>query len=61
MRKVRTSSVKSSSKLFSCSIRTIYNRVKCAQKQRLMLNSYIPGVSTSIFPERHYANIFYEK
>ena len=32
MRKVRTSSVNSSSTLFSCSIRIMYNRVNCAQK-----------------------------
>ena len=32
MKKVRTSSVKSSSTLFSCSICAIDNRVNCAQK-----------------------------
>ena len=32
MRKVRTSSVNSSSTLFSCSIRAIYNRVHCDKK-----------------------------
>ena len=32
-RKVRTSSVKSSSTLFSCSIHAMYNRVHCDQKQ----------------------------
>ena len=32
MIKVGTSSVKSSSKLFSCSIRAMYNLVTCAQK-----------------------------
>ena len=36
MRKVRTSSVKSSSTLFSCSVRAMYNRVNSSQKQHLM-------------------------
>ena len=36
-RKIRTSSIKSSSTLFSCSICAMYNRVHCAQNKRLML------------------------
>ena len=43
-RKVRISSLKSSSILFSCSVCAIYNRVCCAQKQFLMLKSHIPGI-----------------
>ena len=35
IRKVRTYSVSSSSTLFSCSIRAIYNRVNRSQQQRL--------------------------
>ena len=58
MRKVRTSSIKSSSTLFSCSIRTMYNIVHCAQRKSLTLESYIPGINTSIFPKKHDANIF---
>ena len=38
-----------------------YNRVNYFQKQRLMLNSYFPGINTSLFSERHYDNIFSEK
>ena len=53
MRTVRT--------LFSCLIRPMYNKVNRVQKQRLMLNSYLPGINTSIFPKRHYNSIFYEK
>ena len=56
MIKVRTSSVNSSSILFSYSICDIYNRVDCAQKQHIVLNSYLPGINTSIFPKRHYDN-----
>ena len=37
MRKVHTSSENSLSSLFSCSIRTMYNRVYRAQNKRLML------------------------
>ena len=50
-RKVRTFSIKSSSTLFFCSIHAIYNRVHCAQNQRLMLISFIPAINTSIFPK----------
>ena len=46
IRKVHTSSVKSSSILFSCSIRAMYNRVNFDQKQRLVLKSYLPGIDT---------------
>ena len=49
MRKVLTSSVKPSSTFCSCSIRAMYDRVNSAQKQCLMLKSYIPGIDTSIF------------
>ena len=61
LREVRTSSVKSSSTSFSGSIREMYNRVNLAQKQRLMLSLHIPGINTSIFPKRHYDNLFSEK
>ena len=61
MRKVRTYSLNSSPKLFSCSMRTIYNRDNRAKKQRLVLNSYLLGINTSIFPKRHYDNIFSEQ
>ena len=36
----------------------MYNRVNHAQKQRLILNSYLPGIITLVFPNRHYDNIF---
>ena len=49
MIKVRKSSLNSSSTLFSCPISSIYSRVNCAQKQRLMLKLYIPGINRSIF------------
>ena len=49
--KIRTSLIKSSSTLISCSIRAMYNRVHCAQNQRLMLKSVIPAINTSIFPK----------
>ena len=59
--KIRTSSVKSSSTFFSCSICAIYNRLSCDKKQFLMFNSYLPGVNTSNNPRRHYDNIFSQK
>ena len=37
------------------------NIVNRAQKQLLMLNSYLPGINTSIFPKIHYDDIFSEK
>ena len=58
MKKVCTYSVKSSSKLFPCSICAIYNRVNCAQKQRLALKSYIPGINSLVYTKRHYDNYF---
>ena len=61
MRKVRTSSVNSSSTLFSCSIYAMYNKVNRALKKRLMLNLYLPGINTPVFQKRHYDNIFYKK
>ena len=39
----------------------MYNRVHCDQNQRLMLKSYIPTINKSIFPKKHYENIFTEK
>ena len=50
MIKVRTSSVKSSSTNISCSICAMYNIVHCAPNKLLVLNLYLPGVNTSIFP-----------
>ena len=52
--KICTSSVNSSSTLFLCSICAMYNRLNRAQKQRLMLNSYISGMYLWIGPKRHY-------
>ena len=49
-RTIRTSLIKSSSTLFSCSMRAMYNRLYRAQNQRLMLKSFIPDINTSIFP-----------
>ena len=43
MSKVHTYSVNSSSKLFSCSLHAIYNRLNRAHKQRLMFK-FIPGM-----------------
>ena len=61
MREVRTSSVKSSSTEFFCSIRAMYNRVHRDQNKGLVLKSYIPGINTSISPNKHDENIFSEK
>ena len=52
-RKICTSLIKSSSKIFSCLIRAIYNRVHCAQNKRLMLKSFIPAINTSIVPKKY--------
>ena len=60
-RKISISSINSSSTLFSCSIREIYDRVYCAQNQRLLLKSYIPAINKSIFLKKNYENIFSEK
>ena len=38
----------------------IYNIVHRAQNQRLMLNSFIPAINTSILPKKHYENILSE-
>ena len=57
--KVFTSSINALT-LFSCSMRAIYNMVHCAQNKRLLLKSYIPVINTSIFPKKHYGNIFSE-
>ena len=48
-RKIRTSSIKSSSTIFYCSIRAIYNRVHSAQNQCLVFKSYIPAINKSFF------------
>ena len=56
-RKIPTSLINSSSKLFSCSIRAMYNRVHRAQNQRLVLKSFIPEINKSIFPKKNYENI----
>ena len=53
-RNVYTSSVKSSSTIFSCSLRAMYNRSNIYQKQCLMLKSYIPEINPLIGPKRHY-------
>ena len=60
-RKIRTSLIKSSSTLFSFSVRSIYNIVHNAQNQRLVLKSFIPAINASIFPLKYYENIFSEK
>ena len=39
----------------------MYNIFHRAQNQRLMLKSFIPAINTSIFPNKHYENIFSEK
>ena len=56
--KIRTSLIKSSSTLFSCSIRAMYNRVYCDKNKRLMLKSFIPAINKSIFPNKNDENIF---
>ena len=60
MRKVLPSLVHSSSTLFSCSIRTMYNRAHSTKNKCLVFKSYLPGINTSAFPKRHYDNIFSE-
>ena len=59
-RKLRKSSIKSSSTLFSCLVCAMHNISHCSKKS-LMFKSYIPGVNTSILPKKHYKNIFYER
>ena len=61
MKKLHTSLVQSSSTIFSCSIRSIYNIVIHTKKQRLMLKLCLPGINTLILLKRHYDNLFYEK
>ena len=56
---MQTSSVKSYSALFSCSVNVMYKRVNCSQNKRLMLNSYITGIDSLIGPNIYY-NIFFE-
>ena len=60
-RKLRTSLIKSSSTLFSCSISALYNIFHRAQNKRLMMKSYIRSINTSILLKKHYENIFSEK
>ena len=60
MRKVRTSSVRSSSTLFSCSIHAMYNRFNSAKNLCLKLKSYNIDINSLICIKRHYDNIFYE-
>ena len=48
--KVHMYSINSTSTLFSCSIRAIYNRVHYAQNKPLVLKLYIPEINTSILP-----------
>ena len=43
--KVRTYSIKSSSKLFSCSICVMYNRVHISKNKFLTLKSFIPAIN----------------
>ena len=59
-RKIRTSLIKSSSTLFYCSTSALYNIFHHAQNQRLMMKSFIPSINKSIFPKKHYENIFSE-
>ena len=59
-RKLYKYPIKSSSTLFYCSIRAMYNIFHRDQNQRLMLKSFIPAINTSIFPKKHYENIFSE-
>ena len=54
-------SINSSSKLFSCSMRAMYNRSHCSKKKLLMLKSYITGIDKSILPKKYQENIFSEK
>ena len=61
MIKVHTSSVKSSLSLFSCTIRAMYSIFNRAQKQSLMLKSYLPGVNLSVYPKSHNENIAFLK
>ena len=44
--KMRTSSIKSPSTLFSFSISAMYNRVHCDLNKRLMMKSYIHDINT---------------
>ena len=39
----------------------MYNKLHCNLKKRLMLNSYITGINTSILPKKIYENILFEK
>ena len=52
--KVRTSSVNSSSTIFSWSIHAMYDRLNRDNKQHLMFKSYITGMNSLIVPKRHY-------
>ena len=39
----------------------MYNILHCAQNKCLVLTSYIPAINKSIFPKKHYENIFSKK
>ena len=45
-RKIHTSSINSSSTLFSCSIPAMYNIAHRSPNRNLTLKSYIPGINT---------------
>ena len=59
--KVRTYSAKSLSKLFSCSLRKMYNIFHLYQRQRLMLRSYITGIDSMIGPNRYHSFFILKK
>ena len=59
--KIHTSSINSSSTLFSCSVCAMYNIFHSDLNKHPMVKSYIPGINTSIFPKKNYENTFYEK
>ena len=61
MRKLYTFSVKSSSKLFSCSVSEKYNRLYRFSKPTSNVEFISSWDQYIIFPKRHYDNIFSEK
>ena len=61
MRKLCTSSVKSSSTLFIVEYVQFIIDLIILKKQRLTLKSYIPGINPLIYPKRHDENLFSEK
>ena len=60
IRKVCSSSVKSYSTLFSCSVRAMYNKGHRTQNQRLMLKPYITEINLWVGYKRCYNNYFNE-